>query len=244
MGKNNFFDLLKNAVDKVQKDNHDNPEEKTAPSNLFDRIRENLANSREKREETKDSGKGLFDVFREKLQEARKQNEEDPNEETAEPTVFEQLQAEIERLKEEKAIAEANQPEYGPQQAPEGYVEYGPDPEPTPTPRERPAPVDPIPSQRIDHIPPPKPDPIPAPSSKPRAIPPGMRSIISGGSIAVRTEPKMAAPQLPERIPAKTNLRVLEHTMDNAIKLDGKLTGWCLVEHGGMRGWVLDFYVS
>ncbi len=245
MGKNNFFDLLKNAVDKVQQDNHDNPEERTAPTNLFDRIRENLAKSKERRKENEEEGKGLFDIFREKLQEAQRDNEADPEEETAEPTVFEKLQAELKRLEEEKEMASSGLPQYGPEPAPEGYVEYGPDPEPTPPPvRPSSKPVEPIPSQRIDHIPNSVPDPVPAPSSKPRAIPPSMRSVVSSGSIAVRTEPNMAAPQLPSRIPAKAKLRVLEHSMDNAIKLDGKLTGWCLVDYENIRGWVLDYYVS
>jgi len=72
----------------------------------------------------------------------------------------------------------------------------------------------------------------------------GTAMVDSGGSLAIRTQPKMSAGTLSDRLPTDVNVRLLDYSDRNKINLDGKNTGWYLVDYQGLQGWVLESYLE
>ncbi len=95
MAKANFFDIIKAAVNEVQKKNSANPNEPTADASVFDLLQGKLQDV-ENNWNTKRATKGkkpvnIVDLIKSKIDEARKQNKKDPNVETAPGSIFDQI---------------------------------------------------------------------------------------------------------------------------------------------------------
>lgn len=89
-----FINLVKAALNKVQKNNRENPDVKTADESVFenlsrkvDREEKEMGNNVDRRE--------MFDRLRRKVQETQYENEADPQVETADTSVFDDLMKEI-----------------------------------------------------------------------------------------------------------------------------------------------------
>ncbi len=105
MPKRNFFDVIKNTIEEIQKKNQENPKEETAEPTVFDLIKEKIQQVEQKRNTKRvEQGKkpsSILDLIKEKVEEARKENKNNPDQKTAPPSVFDKLQKRIE-LKEKR----------------------------------------------------------------------------------------------------------------------------------------------
>lgn len=64
-----------------------------------------------------------------------------------------------------------------------------------------------------------------------------------GGSLALRTEASMGAPQIEVRVPDNATVTILQQS-NQAIVLDGEKSSFVYVDYNGTRGWILDAYLN
>ncbi len=108
-----FANLVKNAVEKVQERNRNNPNVRTADNNIFDKLKDKfdeVKNNVESRREK--GGTNLLDQLRDRIDQVKRDNEANPNQETADNSVFDDMKRELDELKakiaaEEQAEADA-----------------------------------------------------------------------------------------------------------------------------------------
>ncbi len=108
-----FANLIKNAVEKVQERNRNNPNINTADNSVFDKLKDkfddvknNVGTRRER------GGTNLLDQLRDRIDQVKRDNEANPNVETADNSVFDDMKRELDELKakiaaEEQAEADA-----------------------------------------------------------------------------------------------------------------------------------------
>lgn len=110
-----IFSALKDALAKVQQNNRENAKEKTAPKEIFDRLRNKLEQVKEdtqnrkssKRGRTRGSGKNRGDIFkeiREQFDQAAQENASAKKETTADKSILERIQQEMEAVEKNKRI--------------------------------------------------------------------------------------------------------------------------------------------
>ncbi len=193
---------------------------------------------------------GLFEVFGQILKKVSEKNEADPQVETAEPVVFEQVRKHVEEVEKESSSRGRGDiyRDYA-EKVRQAQAENEADPEvktadnsvfddllreieelknnqPAPSTNRRQA--DPV------FIPPVESQPQPQFGSHAMTV--------SGGSIQLRSEPKMGGAKLDIYVPDRSQIRILSIS-DNAIILDGKRSRFVEVEYNGRRGWVLESYL-
>ena len=225
----NLFDLLKDMVAKSQQRNRENPNVKTAPRSIFDKLRNKIEEARqapEKKEQEK--GGQLIDFFKEKMQEVKKQNQEDPQEETADKSVFSDFEEELRRLKEENQRLKEQQAKAA--KRPPVVI---PPLENKPFKVESNKPVD---------IPP---MPVPRSTASTEDELPGTIAMTNsmGGSLGIRVEPDFGSGQFELRIPDNSRVTLLGYSQ-NAMMLDGKKTRWAQVDFQGTQGWIPESYLN
>ncbi len=215
-----LFKILKGVISGVKKKNFEDPNVETAPSSVFDKMKEKveeIQNNTNTVETTESStaGTSIFDVLKEKMDTVQKENEADENEATADSSVFADLQRQIEELKAQQSqMQEQSQATASVNEAP-SIPTPAPTPEPTPTP-----------------------EPSTASST-------GMMAMTNsgGGSLAIRQHPDMGAAHLDVRIPEMSLLKVLEYS-DKSVHIDGVIARWCKVDFQGTQGWILEHYLN
>lgn len=214
-----YLPVIKNVFSQVQKKNKENPEEKTAAPQVFDRVEKKIGEV-DFDNVSSDDQAVLIEMLRKKIEEARIENEAAPEEETAEVSVFDQLNKQMQEV----FNSESNQ-------VGAGRVYRGSSPSHTSSTN----------NDRYSSSPEPSMDP-----QRPTKPMPGSTALIEsgGGSLALRVSPDMGAAQLSDRLPHQSQVYVMETTMANPIHLDGKVSGWCKVEHNGVQGWILDRYLN
>ncbi len=112
-----FANLVKNAVEKVQERNRNNPNINTADGSVFDKLKDKfdeVKNNVESRRQ--EGGTNLLDQLRDRIDQVKRDNAANPNVETADNTVFDDMKRELEELKakiaaEEQAEADARMEE-------------------------------------------------------------------------------------------------------------------------------------
>jgi len=104
-----LFSKLKDHLAKVQQENRESSTEKTAPKEIFDRMRQKIEETQKKaatkKGRTRKSG-SIFSQLKDKLVEAQKENEVSPKEETADTSILDKVQAELEKLEKKKKPVE------------------------------------------------------------------------------------------------------------------------------------------
>jgi len=104
-----LFSKLKDHLAKVQQENRESTTEKTAPKEIFDRIRQKIEETQKKastkKGRTRSSG-SIFSQLKDKLEEAKKENQASPKEETADSSILDRVQAELEKLEKKKKPVE------------------------------------------------------------------------------------------------------------------------------------------
>ena len=108
-----FANLVKNAVEKVQERNRNNPNINTADGSVFDKLKdkfEEVKNNVDSRRQK--GGTNLLDQLRDRIDQVKRDNEANPNVETADNEVFDDMKRELDELKakiaaEEQAEADA-----------------------------------------------------------------------------------------------------------------------------------------
>jgi len=301
-----IFSALKDALARVQQENKENAKEKTAPKEIFDRLRNKLdqvqdntkSQKSSKRGRTRGSGKNRGDIFaeiREKFGEAIDSNASAKKEPTADGSILDRIQKEMEavetnkKIKVEKQKAEsttwgspsampksddilgrilagAHKEQQSKAVEPEKAEDFGAifdsimgdgskptssrstTKTSTTTKKAEPAAKKPSFGDIFDQL-------IQEEKKKPRASSSvtrntadlqigGTAMVDSGGSLAIRTEPKMGSGTLSDRLPTDVNVRILDYSDQYKINLDGKDTGWYLVDYQGLQGWVLESYLE
>ena len=108
-----FANLVKHAVEKVQERNRNNPDVKTADTNIFDKLKDKFEDVKSNVDARREKGGTiLLDQLRNRIDQVKRDNEADPNVETADNAVFEDMKRELEEMKakiaaEEQAEADA-----------------------------------------------------------------------------------------------------------------------------------------
>ncbi|MEL6987060.1 MAG: hypothetical protein AAGK97_04445 [Bacteroidota bacterium] len=233
--------LFGKVVERVQKKNHDNPDIKTADASVFDNLLKKNRTNTETKEEVVGTQKSRADLYRdfyEKIKQTKEENEADPNVETADPSVFDEMQREIERLKakieekEAKGETDFENWDYTDDDDFSDYERHQTEPtfeQPT---FEQPTFEQPSYEQ---------------PSyERPTGVPSNANMAVTnsfGGSIALRMNPDMGAPQNVIRVPDQSMIKVLEYS-DKKIILDNKETRWVKIDYNGNQGWILESYMN
>ena len=92
MAKKNIIDLVLKTINDVQKNNANNPNQRTADSNVFDLLKDKLKNlddkNRQKRAAKGKSPDSILDLIRKEIEGVRTQNKRDPSVRTAPKSVF------------------------------------------------------------------------------------------------------------------------------------------------------------
>lgn len=293
-----LFSKLKDRLAKVQQENRENAGEKTAPKEIFDRMRQKIEETQKKaatkrgRTRKKSSG-SIFSQLKDKLAEAQKENEASQKEETADTSILDRVTREVEKLEKKKKPIEIEtmKEETPPWGSPIGVPAIddilGRVMESTKKEKEK-AKEKATPKKEedfgsiFDQI---------MGSDKPKAstakktstkksvpvsdfgdifdkiVTPGSSQSASssasgggdnddlyvggtglvdgkGGSLSIRKEPNMGASTLRSRLPDNVNVRILDHTDQNAINIDGQTAGWYKVDYEGKQGWILDIYLE
>lgn len=108
-----FANLVKNAVEKVQERNRNNPNINTADGSVFDKLKDKfdeVKNNVDSRRQK--GGTNLLDQLRDRIDQVKRDNEANPNVKTADNEVFDDMKRELDELKakiaaEEQAEADA-----------------------------------------------------------------------------------------------------------------------------------------
>ncbi len=302
-----LFSKIKDALAEVQQTNRENAKEKTAPKEIFDRLRNKLEEVQKeqqgrrttKKGRTTGSSKGsIFSQIMEKFDQAKAENATNKKEETASEDILAKIHKEMEAIKKDKKVkvekkAEA-QPDWGSPTGPPqvddilGRVLAGAQKEQqakktTPkkeedfgaifdsimgggsTKKSRSTSTKTTSTRKTST--PPKVEKKPnfgdildqllqeekktpkASSSvtrKSAGLQVGGSALVDGqgGSLALRTAPKMNAGKVNQRLPDNVNVRLLDYNDKNKINLDGKVSGWYYVDYNGVQGWVLESYLE
>lgn len=256
-----LFKELQEQFSKIQQQNRESQKERTAPREVFDRMRDRLeeiqtknAERRANRKTTQTSatGGGIFAAIKEALEKNKRQNEASEVEETAEASIFDRMKAELERMEQQKHQYE------------EVVEEECCDEEPTASnPPTSDNPLEDIIDSwankeagtyhnEMEPLPTPKPNPIPtnSPTYEPPVVHPSSFQVGSmatadgnGGSLALRMNNHITASQNAQRVPHGAQVRILGQSDQNKINLDGQICGWYKVEYNGQIGWLLDTYL-
>ncbi len=101
-----LFSKLKDSMAKVQQENRENTRVKTAPSEIFDRIRTKVEEAKKEQatKRAQNKGRSIFDILKGKFEEAKQENEASPTEATAEKGILKKIQEEMEALEKKKKL--------------------------------------------------------------------------------------------------------------------------------------------
>lgn len=251
MAKGKLFDLLKNVVDNVQQNNRENPNQKTAPGELFKRLQDQLGEIKEVNQERKAERLGerferkearlerraekreLREQFREQKNEMKQdwqQTSPSPSENTPSDNPFDAVRRKIEELKKDNEVREDEetaQPEMWDQLMKEVQV------------------LESIPATKVEYSQPAKPvESAHNPWAPSNTAPIGNGVINVMGSIAINAEPNMGSQRSDFRISQGTVVNILAQDNSNPINLDGEQVGWCKIHVDGKEGWILNAYLG
>lgn len=299
-----LFSKIKDALSDVQQANRENAKEKTAPKEIFDRLRNKLEQVQQEQQNRKSTKKGrtrskgsIFSQIKEQFEQAKQENAASKKEETASVDILAKIQKEMEAIEQDKKIKVEKKvetkPDWGsPTGMPQvddilGRVLAGAEKEQqakkvepkkaedfgsifdsimgggastkssstssktttsrtttTPPKLEQKPSFGDILDQLIQEDKK-KPSTSSSVTKKAAGLQIGGSAMVdSGGSLAIRTEPKMNAGTLSDRLPTDVNVRLLDYNDRYKINLDGKVTGWYLVDYNGLQGWVLESYLE
>lgn len=114
-----LFSKFKDSMAKVQQENRENTRVKTAPSEIFDRIRTKVEEAQKEQatKRTQNQGRSIFDILKGKFEEAQQENEASPTEATADKGILQKIQEEMKALEKKKKLdleeKEVNPPAWG-----------------------------------------------------------------------------------------------------------------------------------
>ena len=103
-----LFSELQEQLAKIQQQNRESQKERTAPREVFDRMRQKIEDMQAKNAErrankpVRTGGGGLFSSIKDAIERNRKHNEVSEAEETAEASIFDRMKAELERMEQQK----------------------------------------------------------------------------------------------------------------------------------------------
>ena len=95
-----LFSKLKDSMSKVQQENRENTRVKTAPTEIFARIRTKIEDAQKEQATRKaqNEGRSIFDILKGKFEEAKQENEASPTEPTADKNILKKIEAEMKAL--------------------------------------------------------------------------------------------------------------------------------------------------
>lgn len=253
MAKGKLFDLLKNVVDNVQQNNREQASQKTAPAEVFDRLRnefetiqdirnekqEDRRERREERREERQERRAERRVLKSEIREQKKEMRDGWREEGKEDP-FDAIRKKIEAMKqdnESRQDEETADPQVWDQllkevsqleSIPATEVQYKYQPQNPQTQQTQPV----------------QEQPAFNPFASSGAAPIGNGVIMAQGSINVNAEPSMNAQRSNFRIPQGAIVNLLAQDNTNPVNLDGNQCGWCKVHYEGQEGWILDAYLG
>jgi len=289
-----IFSKIKDALSDVQQQNRENAKEKTAPKEIFDRLRNKLEEVQKDQQSRKASKKGrtrgsIFSQIKEQFEQAQKANKRSKKEETADTSIMDRIQKEMDAIEKDKKVKVEKKMEESPswgspagappvddilgrvlagahkeqqqakkskKTAPKKEEDFGsifdsimnPDkPKASKTTKAKKAEKKPTFGEMFDQL---MQEEKQAASKKRSTAAAGLQvggsALVDGkgGSLSIRTDPKMSAGTLAQRLPDNVNVRLLDYNGRNKINLDGKVSGWYLVDYQGMQGWVLESYLE
>lgn len=293
-----LFSKIKDALADVQQQNRENAKEKTAPKEIFDRLRNKLEEVQKEQQTRKSTKKGrtksnskgsIFSQIMDKFDQAKEENAASKKEETADNSILDQIHKEMEAIKKDKKVKVETKAETSPdwgspsgipgvdsilgrvlagaqkeQQAkkvePEKAEDFGsifdsimnsdkPKASRSNTKKAPKVEKKPTFGEIFDQLVQEEKKSTSRTASASKSISGlqvGGSALVDGkgGSLAIRTQPKMNAGKLDQRLPDNVNVRLLDYNERNKINLDGKDTGWYLVDYQGMQGWVLESYLE
>jgi len=212
-----FINLVRAALSKVQKNNKENPDVKTADESVF----ENL--SRKMEREEKEIGNNvdrreMFDRLRRKVEETQYENEADPQVETADPSVFDDLMKEIEAANEKFEYQER-------QQSGRQHTDtYNSDMH-----------------HRDSHAPTSEWGQNESVSPK-KQVNSFATTSSNGGSLQMTMEPQIGGAVKSIRVPHGSQVRIIQFS-DNIINLDGRNSRFAYIDYNGQQGWIPETYL-
>jgi len=251
MARGRLFNRLRDAIDNVQQNNRENPNQQTAPNQLFRRLQDNLANMQElqqdrreqrvearqerqgERNERREQRRELKDEFRAQKNEMKQewqQNKEPMQPKMQGGTLWDQIRQQMETAKQDnqqrqdEPTADANVWEQL-----MGEIQQL---EKQPTGQ--------VQSQQQQQPQQPRHNPWAASNASPIA----QGVIISDGSVNLRSQPNMAAPRSEFRIRSGSVVNLVGEDKSNPVNLDGNICGWCKVSVDGVEGWIPDAYLG
>lgn len=251
MAKGRLLDLLRNAVDNVQQENRENPNQKTAPSPLFRRLQDQIASMqevkaanqsqrwearqerRQERNERREERRDLRDQFRDAKNDMKQNwDQSQPQNQQQQPAaedanMFEALRKQLQQAQQDNnQRADEETAESGVWEQLMGEVQKL---------ERRPAgPVMPQAQQPAAHN----------PWAASGATPISNGVIIADGSVSLRAEPNMSAARSDFRVPSGAEVNLIGEDKSNPVNLDGMVCGWCKVSVNGVEGWVPDAYLG
>jgi len=290
-----IFSKIKDALSDVQQQNRENAKEKTAPKEIFDRLRNKLEEVQKDQQKRKSTKKGrtrgsIFSQIKEQFEQAQKANKRSKKEETADASILDRIQKEMEVIEKDKKIKVEEKVEESPswgspaagtppvddilgrvlagahkeqqqakkskKTAPKKEEDFGsifdsimnPD-KPKTSKKTKAKKVEKKPTfgEMFDQL---MQEEKQAASKKRTTAAAGLQvggsALVDGkgGSLSIRTDPKMSAGTLAQRLPDNVNVRLLDYNGRNKINLDGQVSGWYLVDYQGVQGWVLESYLE
>lgn len=221
--------ILDKMVKKVKKQNEEDPHVETADSSVFDNFLKKAKTKSEEVEVAQDtrSREDLYRDFYKKIEETQQENEADPEVTTADSSVFEKMKQEIELLKAKVEAKEAS--------GNSDYTNWNYDDDDDFSRYEDHA------NTSSNNVP-----PVVNTPPTPTGVPTRANMAVTnsfGGSITLRMNPDMGAPQNVVRIPDQSMLKIVEYS-DKKIILNDKETRWVKVDYNGNSGWILDSYLN
>ena len=114
-----LFSKLKESMAKVQQENRENARVKTAPTEIFDRIRNKIEDAQKEQatKKAQNKGKSIFEILKGKFAEAKQENEASPTETTADKSILKKIEEEMKALEKKKKLdleeKEADPPAWG-----------------------------------------------------------------------------------------------------------------------------------
>jgi len=262
MAKGRLFNRLRDAFDNVQQNNRENPNQKTAPNQLFRRLQNQLENMaelqqdkreqriearqerQENRQERREQRRELKDEFRAQKNEMKQewQDKKPPIQPSMTGgNLWDSLRHQMNQAKadneqrQDEPTADANVWEQlmGEIQKLEAQPTGQVQSQPQ---QQRQQPQQPQSAQPTEarHNP-------WAPSG---AAPIAQGVIISDGSVNLRAQPNMAAPRSDFRIQSGAVVNLVGEDKSNPVNLDGNVCGWCKVSVDGVEGWIPDAYLG
>lgn len=259
MAKGKLFELLKNAVDNVQQNNRENPNQKTAPGELFKRMQEQLGElkelnqerkaekleerfeRKEARLERKAEKRELREQFRGQKNEMKQGWQEstpvekipieiNPIENTPAENPFDAVRRKIEEIKKDNEVREDEETAQ-----PEMWDQLMKEVQV----------LESIPATKVEYSQPAEPaGSAHNPWAASNTPPIGNGVINAMGSIAINAEPNMGSERSSFRLPQGAVVSILAQDNSNPINLDGQQCGWCKVHFEGKEGWILNAYLG